>query len=171
MKFKQLVLLSVTSLFASALSISGSTVGVLANPSSNNVPSVRTSTETQATMVQNPMLISGSFVAAEAPTTGKVRIVTENGHRFLQIDSAFSTSDKGPDLHVILDTAAKPPQAYQNPGSYVNLGKLQKYKGSQRYPIPDMINLSEFKSVAIWCRMANATFGYATLGGTNSARN
>jgi hypothetical protein len=46
----------------------------------------------------------------------------------------------------------------------VNLGKLQKYKGMQRYPIPVGINLANYKSVVIWCQMANATFGYASLG-------
>jgi hypothetical protein len=58
---------------------------------------------------------------------------------------------------------------YQDPTSYVNLGKLQKFNGEQRYPIPAAINLSNFKSVAIWCRMANATFGYAPLRPTASA--
>ncbi len=107
---------------------------------------------------------SGTFVSAEKPTTGTAKIVTENGQRYLVLDEAFSTSDQGPDLHVLLDTAQRPPQQYQNFSSYVNLGKLQKYKGTQRYPIPAAINLANYKSVVIWCRMANATFGYAPLG-------
>lgn len=172
-KLNQFVLLGVMSLFASVLSVSGSGAGVLANPSSNAANPLVPSAGTNATVAQNrtPRMLSGTFVAAEKPTTGKARIVTENGHRFLEIDSAFSTSDQGPDLHVLLDTSVKPPQMYQNPGSYVNLGKLQKFQGAQRYPIPDAINLSDFKSVVIWCRMANATFGYAALGGTNRASN
>jgi hypothetical protein len=114
---------------------------------------------------------SGTFVAAEKPTTGMARIVEENGHRFLELNSAFSTSDQGPDLHVLLDTTGKPPQSYDaaNSGRYVNLGKLSKYKGAQRYPIPDVINVSRYQSVVIWCRMANATFGYAPLGGASNA--
>lgn len=115
--------------------------------------------------------MSGTFVAAEKPTTGKARIVTENGHSYLELDSAFSASDQGPDLHVLLDPSAKPPQSYQSQGSgsYVNLGGLQKVKGAQRYPIPDSINLANFKSVSIWCRMANATFGYAPLRPASTA--
>jgi hypothetical protein len=62
-----------------------------------------------------------------------------------------------------LDTAEQPPQTYENMGSYVNLGKLKSYTGAQRYPIPDAIDVSQVKSVVIWCRMANATFGYAPL--------
>ncbi|HEY9728975.1 MAG TPA: DM13 domain-containing protein [Chroococcales cyanobacterium] len=113
---------------------------------------------------QSTAVISGTFVAAEKPTTGTAKIVTENGQRYLVLDSAFSTSEQGPDLHVLLDTAQKPPQQYQNSSSYVNLGKLQKYQGMQRYPIPAGINLANYKSVVIWCQMANATFGYASLG-------
>jgi hypothetical protein len=108
---------------------------------------------------------SGTFISAEKPTTGTAKIITENGQRYLVLDSAFSTSEQGPDLHVLLDTTEKPPQQYQNLNSYVNLGKLQKYQGTQRYPIPAAINLANYKSVVIWCRMANATFGYAPLGG------
>ncbi len=117
-------------------------------------------------------LQSGTFVSAEKPTTGTAKIVTENGQRYLVLDQAFSTSDQGPDLHVLLDTAKKPPQQYQNFNSYVNLGKLQNYSGTQRYPIPAAINLANYKSVVIWCRMANATFGYASLSGAamNSQR-
>lgn len=106
---------------------------------------------------------AGMFEAGEAPTSGAVRIVTEDGHRYLEIDSAFATTDQAPDLHVLLDTAEMPPASYSSFGSYINLGSLQSVTGSQRYPIPDSIDLSQYHSVVIWCRMANATIGYATL--------
>ncbi|MFE1747378.1 DM13 domain-containing protein [Coleofasciculus sp. H7-2] len=116
-----------------------------------------------------PTTRSGTFVAAEQPTSGTARIVTENGQRYLEFNAAFKTSEQGPDLHVILDTSEKPPQTYQNQNRFINLGKLQKVSGAQRYPIPAAINLANFKSVVIWCRMANATFGYASLGGASNA--
>ncbi len=130
----------------------------------------QTQPQPSATLVAQarPALRSGTFVAAEHPTSGSARIVTENGQRFLEFDAAFRT-DQGPDLHVLLDTAERPPQRYQNQGSYVNLGRIRTVNGTQRYPIPAAINLASFKSVVIWCRMANATFGYATLGGASSA--
>lgn len=173
MKLNQLLLLGVTSCLASVISISGSAVGVLANSSSNAVSPSATSTGSNAVVAQNwtVAIMSGTFVAAEKPTAGTARIVRQNGHRYLELDSAFSTSNQGPDLHVLLDASERPPQAYQsqNSGSYVNLGKLQKYQGVQRYPIPDAINLANFKSVSIWCRMANATFGYAPLRPSSTA--
>jgi hypothetical protein len=113
--------------------------------------------------VKSPMM--GQFVGAEKPTTGAARIVEEGGHRYLELDAAFSTSDQGPDLHVLLDMTAQPPQSYDAKTShrYLNLGKLEKFGGAQRYPLPDSINAANYKSVVIWCRMANATFGYAAL--------
>ncbi|MDV3000856.1 MAG: hypothetical protein N5P05_002462 [Chroococcopsis gigantea SAG 12.99] len=111
--------------------------------------------------------LSGAFKAGEKPATGKATIVREGGHSFLVLDSAFSTSDQGPDLHVLLDNTANPPKNYQGAvgNRVINLGKLKSYSGEQRYPIPDSVNLSNVKSVVIWCRMANATFAYAPLAG------
>lgn len=120
---------------------------------------------------QTVALAAGTFVAAEQPTAGTARIVEENGHRYLEFDAAFSTSDQGPDLHVLLDETAMPPQSYTEAeaGRYVTLGGLKAFSGVQRYPIPDEIQISNYQSVVVWCRMANATFGYAPLQPTGSA--
>jgi hypothetical protein len=112
--------------------------------------------------------LSGQFVAVEKSTAGTVRIITEGGHRYLELDANFTVSNQGPDLHVLLDQDTKPNKNYQNLGRTVNLGKLKSFTGIQRYSIPDVINLAQFKSVVIWCRTANATFGYASL---NPAKN
>lgn len=172
MKLNQLVLLGATASVASVMLVSGVGAGVSANPSSYAVYPLTATVQSGTAIAQNQTvaLMSGTFVAGEKPTTGTARIVRENGHRFLELDEAFGTSDQGPDLHVILATSEKPPQSIKNPGSYVNLGRLEKFSGAQRYPIPDAINLANFKSAAIWCRMANATFGYASLHSTGTAR-
>jgi Electron transfer DM13 len=153
MKLNQFLLLGATAFLVGVIPVSSYAAGLLSNPPAST------------TVAQNRTvaIASGTFVAAEKPTTGTARIVRENGHRYLEIDAAFSTSNQGPDLHVLLDTSDKPPQAYQNQGSVINLGRLRSYNGAQRYPIPDSINLNSFKSVVIWCRMANATFGYAPI--------
>lgn len=75
----------------------------------------------------------------------------------------------GPDLHVILHRSndvlgsTKPPSYPLKEQVYVILGRLQKFSGAQRYPIADKINLTNYKSAAIWCRKFNATFGAAKL--------
>ena len=124
-----------------------------------------TSQRTETLTAQAIALMSGEFVAAEAPTTGSAKIVEENGQKYLEIDSAFSTTDQAPDLQVLLDTVEQAPATYQETesGRYLNLGGLQSNNGAQRYPIPDFVDASQFQSVVIWCRMANATMGYAPL--------
>ena len=116
-------------------------------------------------------VMTGSFEAAEAPTSGTAKIVQENGVHYLEISSSFSTTDQAPDLQVLLDTVSQPPQKYDesNSGRYVNLGSIQNTMGEQRYPIPNSVNLNEQKSVVVWCRMANETIGFAPLNESNTA--
>ncbi len=116
-------------------------------------------------------LMEGTFQTAEAPTTGNAIIVEEDGVKYLSINSEFSTTDQAPDLHVLLDTVELPPQKYDDAdsGRYINLGSIQNTMGMQRYPIPNSIDLDGVKSVVIWCRMANATIGYATLNQSSTA--
>lgn len=104
----------------------------------------------------------GSFRAAEHPTQGNARIVNQNGKRFVEFNEEFKT-DNGPDLYVILHRNATVPDGIKEK-DYVQLARLQKTNGVQRYAIPENVKLRDFKSVAIWCRQFNATFGYAPLG-------
>jgi len=157
MKLARFAILGTASLLVTTLSLSSYAVETLKPASASN------SSQTLVANSQPMAVMSGNFMAAEKPTTGTAKIVRENDHYYLELDAAFSTSEQGPDLHVLLDPEEQPPQTYQNINNAINLGKLQNYNGSQRYPIPDAINPSEFKSVVIWCRMANATFGYAPL--------
>ena len=171
MKLKHLIIIGATSILTSVLPVAAYATEVSTQSSKAVIPTA-SSIRTNAVVAQKQGAnMSGNFVAAEKATTGMARIVTENGHRYLELDSAFSTSNQGPDLHVLLEPSEKPPMSYnsQNMGSYVNLGKLQKFKGTQRYPIPDSVQLENFKSVSIWCRMANATFGYAPLRASSTA--
>jgi hypothetical protein len=156
MKLNQLLLLSTASLLISTLPFTSYAAQHSTNSSQLN--------NSQTLIAQSSSVaMSGNFTAAEKPTTGMARIVSEGEHYYLELDDAFSTSDQGPDLHVLLDPAENPPQTYSDMNSPVNLGKLHSYTGTQRYPIPDAIDPANFKSVVIWCRMANATFGYAPL--------
>ena len=104
---------------------------------------------------------SGSFVGVEHPTQGRVNIIEEDGVKYLEISSDFQT-DRGPALEVILHNSPTVDLKVQE-GEYISLGKLKAFNGSQRYQLPQDLNLDEYQSVAIWCQEFNATFGYATL--------
>ncbi|BAQ63046.1 hypothetical protein GM3708_3452 [Geminocystis sp. NIES-3708] len=113
-------------------------------------------------VAQNPVKM-GKFVTVkqEKQTTGEVKIITENGKRYLELSSNFSTA-KGPDVQVILHRNS---QIGVNPkqNEYFNVAMLKSFQGGQRYLIPDYVNVNEFKSVGIWCREFNVTFAFATL--------
>ena len=160
MKLKRWVLFGITSVLVAAAPVAQAIASQIRSTEQASVQMVQT---------QSMAIVSGTFVAGEAPTTGTARIVTEDGHRYLELDAAFSTSNMGPDLHVLLDSNQQPPQSYDNLGGAINLGSLHNFSGAQRYPIPDSIDLSNFSSVVVWCRMANATFGYAPLNPINNA--
>lgn len=126
----------------------------LSGPTAPSIPS------TVAAAPQLNKANSASFVGADHPTSGSAQIITVDGQRYLEFDEAFST-DNGPDLFVLLHSDAVP-DSYASE-DYVNLGRLQRIAGTQRYAIPANVNISDFQSAVIWCRAFNVTFGYATL--------
>jgi hypothetical protein len=105
-------------------------------------------------------LLSGSFIKAEHPTQGMATIMQVGRNKYLKLDSTFK-SEGGPDLFVILHRQDSP-QRYQKK-DYINLGRLKKVGGAQMYRIPSGVNIADFKSVVIWCRQFNATFGFAPI--------
>ena len=103
-----------------------------------------------------------NFVSVGSKTTnGQIRIINENGQRYIEFDQSFVT-DRGPDLKVILHrNPSVRSQIREN--NYLEIAPLQSFRGTQRYLIPQEVDLSQYSSVAIWCRQFNVTFGYAEL--------
>lgn len=151
MKFQHLVIIGMVAIFS---------VGCAKEIASNQTEPQTQTTSTTA----NTGSESGSFKAGEHPTKGKVSVITEQGKRYLKFDENFKT-DKGPDLFVILHRSDAPPISGIKEQDYVSVARLEKISGTQRYALPDNLKLTEFKSVAIWCKKFNATFGYAPING------
>ena len=105
--------------------------------------------------------ISGEFTDVAHTTTGSARIVTEGDARYLELSEEFST-DSGPDLFVLLHRS-ETPESYDE-SEFVNLGMLEQVSGTQRYRIPDDVDIEDFRSAVIWCRQFDVTFGFAVLG-------
>ncbi len=124
---------------------------------------------TSAQSQKSTVMKSGSFLSGEHTTQGTVSIRTKEGKSFLELEQSFKTSESGPDLVVILHRSdnvigsTKPPAYPLKKGDYLIIAPLRKYSGAQTYSIPNNINLADYKSVAIWCRKFNATFGAARL--------
>ncbi|MBD1908214.1 DM13 domain-containing protein [Funiculus sociatus GB2-A5] len=138
------------------------TVGCTKEVSSNQATTQAEASITPEAKSVAQVPLSGKFVAAEHPTMGMVSVVTENGKNYIELDEAFKTNN-GPDLFVILHRSEKPPVSGIKEEDYVSIGRLQKVSGTQRYAIPANVNPADFRSVAIWCRQFNATFGFALL--------
>jgi hypothetical protein len=124
----------------------------------------QTHLQTTVTKIATQLSQTAMFQAGEHPTQGSIRIITYKGKPYLEFDKSFKT-DNGPDLFVILHRDRTVPIYGIKEKDYKSIARLQKTKGTQRYAIPDNVNLADFKSVAVWCRQFNATFGFATLNG------
>ncbi|HBB35369.1 MAG TPA: electron transfer protein with DM13 domain protein [Cyanobacteria bacterium UBA8803] len=159
--------------FNSLLIFTIATVLILGCSKQESVSQPSASPAATATASPSPaksgVIKSGTFVSGEHPTQGTASIAIRNGKAYLELDESFKTSDKGPDLVVILHRSddvigSTKPHAYpiQEP-DYVVLAPLEKFSGTQSYPIPDNINLADYKSAGIWCRKFNATFGAAAF--------
>ncbi|WGV23313.1 DM13 domain-containing protein [Halotia branconii] len=153
MKFKHLAILAIATVFTINLT----------KQASSNPPATQTPVASLFAASMS-MAESGKFQSGEHPTQGTVKVIAEQGKRYLEFDQSFQT-DSGPDLFVILYRSDAPPITGIKEKDYVSIARLKSIKGTQRYALPDNLKLAEFKSVAIWCRQFNATFGYASLKG------
>lgn len=112
--------------------------------------------------------VSGDFVSGEHPTMGTATLVTEGENRYVEFSAQFRTS-AGPDLVVVLHVSpdvvgtTEAPAHSIREGDYVVLAPLQAVSGLQRYTIPSDIDVTQYASVAVWCREFNATFGAAAF--------
>jgi Electron transfer DM13 len=139
---------------------SGIPAFVDANSSSVNAELTAGSITVTSKTTAASTLASGDFQKSEHPTSGNAQIVMQSGKKYLKFDRSFQ-SDSGPDLFVVLHRQASPKNYDRD--DYVNLGRLKKVSGQQMYIIPNGVNIGHFKSVVIWCRKFNATFGFAPL--------
>ncbi len=142
-----------------------------------SAPGTMTTTASSNTLNSDSSLIAqtqsnvikvGSFVTKKHSTEGGFRIIIENNQRYLEFDNQFRTSPNQ-SLVVILDgkpdviwTTAAPTHSIQEK-NYLVLNALKSIQGSQRYLIPSYVNLDDYHSVAIWCRISKETFGSASL--------
>jgi hypothetical protein len=105
----------------------------------------------------------GDFIAdgASTPTSGSATLVFHtNGMKQVTLGSNFSTSNNGPDLHVILCKT----NFYTSSTDLIVSGVLSQIAGSQTFTVPSNVQLTDFQYVLIHCVAYNHRFGYALLG-------
>ena len=93
--------------------------------------------------------------------SGKAIVYQNDDQRVLRFEE-FSVTN-GPDLHVILSKHPAPRSRSDVGEDYIDLGSLKGNIGNQNYEIPAEIDLSEYKSVVIYCVPFHVVFATATL--------
>lgn len=103
------------------------------------------------------------FVTADAghATSGMLDVIEEDGTSYLVFSEDFETG-RGPDVKVILYRDDVIPVVIDEE-DYITLADLEKFRGTQRYEVPETVDLEEFETVGVWCEKFNITFGYAPL--------
>ena len=134
------------------------------SPSATSDPAPSTSPTPQPPEPQ--LLATGTFTSHEHPTSGTVSIVEQpDGSRVLAI-AGLDTSN-GPDVHVWLsasDVVEGFDGWYVAGGApFVDLGPIKGNLGDQVYDIPADADLSQYRSVALWCVQFSVSFGAAQL--------
>jgi thiol-disulfide isomerase/thioredoxin len=123
-----------------------------------------TEEETMAEPVTYPLLLTdGQFYPLEHAVQGTARIYElEDGSRVLRFEEFLV--DNGPDLAVWLVPQETVPNVSGTvPEGYYELARLKGNKGNQNYEIPADLDLSQFKSVLVWCVTFSVPFAAAPL--------
>ena len=110
------------------------------------------------------ILVQGQFKDADSfhkgSGTGTIYQLPDGSH-LLRLEDFTVTN--GPDLHVLLASSPSP-TGRADLEDYVDLGSLKGNIGNQNYEIPAGTDLSQFKSVVIYCEPFHVVFSTAALG-------
>jgi electron transfer DM13 len=110
----------------------------------------------------------GPFSGADAlhQSTGTLTVLKTGGGTILLRFTDFEVTN-GPSLKVYLAKAADPATASDVlDGGWISLGALRGNIGDQTYTLPDNVNLSDYKSLVIWCEPFKVLFASAPLAGS-----
>jgi hypothetical protein len=113
---------------------------------------------------RSPLVATGTFIHANPSDPihygkGKVSVY----QRTVFLESDFEVGP-GPAFHVYLVPKASVRTADDvTKEMYVDLGGLRSFKGSQRYPIPEGVDLAKYPSVVVWCERFGVLISPADL--------
>jgi hypothetical protein len=117
------------------------------------------------------LVATGTFIHANPSDPvhyGKGKVSVYARTVFLEPDFEVGP---GPAFHVYLvPKASIRSSSDMKDVMFVDLGGLRAFKGSQRYPIPDGVELGKYQSVIIWCERFSVLISPADLTTTVAAR-
>ncbi|MBA4453779.1 MAG: DM13 domain-containing protein [Nitrosopumilaceae archaeon] len=100
--------------------------------------------------------LAGEFEDADFihKTSGTAIVTIAGDSKTLDLTN-FETLN-GPDLYVYMS-------ADKSNKDFVELGRLDKFKGDQSYNMPDSVDIVKYHNVLIWCQAFGVLFGSAEL--------
>jgi hypothetical protein len=117
-------------------------------------------TATATPAIPGPITFVFHSSPGEGMTTGNAVLgVTQQETIVLSLQH-FHTNN-GPDLHIFLSRVAMP-QTHDDVYNGIDLGPLQATDGDKNYLVPNNTDITQFKSVVIYCVSYSAFFGYAS---------
>lgn len=114
--------------------------------------------------VQPTTVAQGQLQDADAVHRGSGSVTIyrlAEGRHILRLENINVTN--GPALHVLLASHPAPSSRAEVKQGYVDLGSLKGNIGSQNYDIPAATDISQFKSVVIYCMPFHVIFSTASL--------
>lgn len=113
---------------------------------------------------RSPLIANGTFIHADPSDpvhygSGKVSVYEKT----VFLESDFNVGP-GPKYHVYLVPKDNVRKAEDVKGTtFVDLGRLRAFQGSQRYAIPAGVDLKQYPSVVIWCEAFGVLISPADL--------
>lgn len=121
-------------------------------------------TERVESPASRKVVAKGTFIHANPSDPihyGKGGVTVYQG--LLHLESNFEVGP-GPKFHVYLVPEKNvTPSTNVAKTMYVDLGRLKAFKGSQNYPVPPGVDLSQYGSVVIWCEQFGVLISPAAL--------
>jgi hypothetical protein len=128
-------------------------------------------TETLTEADRSRLVATGSFIHANPSDpvhygSGKVSVY----ERTVFLEPDFEVGP-GPAFHIYLvPKASIRSSSDMKDVMFVDLGRLRSFKGSQRYAIPDGVDLAKYPSVIIWCERFSVLISPADLKTVQAAK-
>jgi Electron transfer DM13 len=129
-------------------------------PTATPVPP--TATAVPPTAAPQPLTLSGTFNnAGPEPVSGRAILGrTAEGKVILRFENF--QSHPGPDLFVYLVKSNSPNSAGQVEGG-LQVARLRATSGNQNYELNPSLDITQYKSVVVYCKAFSVVFGFANL--------
>lgn len=126
--------------------------------------------ETLTAAERSKVVATGTFIHADPNDPihhGKGGVTVYDGTVFLHDDFEVGP---GPDFHVYLVPTSKIREgASVTDTMFIDLGRLRAFKGSQKYAVPEGVDLRNYPSVVIWCQQFSVLISPADLSFTQGS--